>query len=103
MVKTKDIKGLEAIYIHNKLLYGDSTLTGDLIKAKEAFSVCLQRIDDDDVCYLQEDAVRHAVLRLLVGINSDLFLQGVKSSIDTKTTVENLVNEIKEKAWKYRK
>ncbi len=103
MVKTKDIKGLEAIYIHNKLLYGDSTPTGDLIKAKEAFSVCVQRADDDDVCYLQDDAVRHAVLRLLVGINSDLFLQGVRSSIDTKTTVENLINEIKEKAWKYRK
>ena len=103
MVKTKDIKGLEAIYIHNKLLHGDSTTTGDLIKAMEAFSVCVKRIDGDDVCYLQEDAVRHAVLKLLISINSGLFLQGVKSSIDTKTTVDNLVNEIKEKAWRYRK
>ena len=45
--------------------------------------------------YFTEKEVRNAVEKLIIRINSGLFLQGVKSKIDKETTVENTINEMK--------
>lgn len=56
---------------------------------------CKDKINDSDTAYFSEEAVRKAVSRLIIGINSDLFLQGVKSQLNTKVSVENVISQLK--------
>lgn len=48
-----------------------------------------------DKTYFSEEEVRLAIEKLIISINSGLFLQGVKSKIDKERTVENTINELK--------
>lgn len=48
-----------------------------------------------DKTYFSEEEVRLAIEKLIIRINSGLFLQGVKSKIDKERTVENTINEMK--------
>lgn len=65
------------------------------IQTEEFEQVHLDRVFDSDTLYFSEDAVRDALSRLIIRINSDLFLQGVKSQMNTNATVENSINEMK--------
>lgn len=45
--------------------------------------------------YFTEKEVRDAVEKLIIRINSGLFLQGVKSRLNVKTTADNVIKEMK--------
>ena len=65
------------------------------IQTEEFEQVHLDRVFSSDTLYFSEDAVETALSKLVIRINSDLFLQGVKSQMNTKATVENALNEMK--------
>ena len=65
------------------------------IQTEEFEQVHLDRVFSSDTLYFSEDAVETALSKLVIRINSDLFLQGVKSQMNTKATVENTLNEMK--------
>lgn len=48
-----------------------------------------------DKTYFSEEEVRLAIEKLIIRINSGLFLQGIKSQIDKERTVENTIKEMK--------
>lgn len=65
------------------------------IQTEEFEQVHLDRVFSSDTLYFSEDAVETALSKLVIRINSDLFLQGIKSQMNTKATVENTLNEMK--------